>query len=81
MKVKSAVRCKSWNPPTCKSLSLQYGSECRRNEGKENALIAEAEIQVRSLTVIVSREYLDFAYLLPKQDRLIQADTDELVGR
>ena len=32
---------------------VQYGRDCMRNEGHENALIPEAEIQARSLTAVV----------------------------
>jgi FtsP/CotA-like multicopper oxidase with cupredoxin domain len=58
---------------------VQYGRDCLRGEGHENALIPEAEIQARSLTAVVYREYLDSAYLVPKPDKLIQADLNEPV--
>jgi FtsP/CotA-like multicopper oxidase with cupredoxin domain len=58
---------------------VQYGRDCMRNEGHENALIPEAEIQARSLTAVVYREYLDSAYLVPKPDKLIEADINEPV--
>lgn len=32
---------------------IQYGRDCMRNEGHENGLIPEAEIQARSLTAVV----------------------------
>jgi len=66
--VKSAVSCKLRKPSTCKITSPQYGPESRRNEGNENALIAEAEILARSLTVVVSVGYLGLLYLIPKHD-------------
>ena len=56
---------------------IQYGRDCMRNEGHENALIPEAEIQARSLTAVVYREYLDSGYLVPKPDKLILADINE----
>ena len=56
---------------------VQYGRDCMRNEGHENALIPQSEIDARSLTAIVYREYLDSGYLIPKPDKLIQADINE----
>ncbi len=56
---------------------VQYGRDCLRGDGHENALIPEAEIQARSLTAVVYREYLDSAYLVPKPNKLIQADLNE----
>ena len=56
---------------------VQYGRDCMRNEGHENGLIPEAEIQARSLTAVVYREYLDSGYLIPKPDKLILADINE----
>ncbi len=56
---------------------MQYGRDCMRNEGHENGLIPEAEIQARSLTAVVYREYLDSGYLVPKTNKLILADINE----
>ena len=56
---------------------VQYGRDCMRNEGHENALIPQAEIDARALTAIVYREYLDSGYLIPKPDKLILADVNE----
>ena len=50
-----------------------------RGEGHENAFIPEAEIQARSLTAVVYREYLDSGYLIPKPNKLILADINEPV--
>ena len=50
-----------------------------RGEGHENAFIPEAEIQARSLTAVVYREYLDSGYMIPKPDKLILADINEPV--
>jgi len=58
---------------------VQYGRDCLRGEGHENALIAEAEIQARALTAVVYREYLDSAYMVPKPAKIIQADLNEPV--
>lgn len=56
---------------------VQYGRDCMRNHGHENGLIPQAEIDARSLTAVVYREYLDSAYLVPKPDKLIAADINE----
>ena len=56
---------------------IQYGRDCMRNDGHENGLIPEAEIQARSLTAVVYREYLDSGYLIPKTAKLILADINE----
>lgn len=55
----------------------QYGRDCMRGDGHENALIPQAEIDARSLTAVVYREYLDSGYLIPKPDKLIAADVNE----
>lgn len=55
----------------------QYGRDCMRNHGHENGLIPQAEIDARSLTAVVYREYLDSGYLIPKPDKLIAADINE----
>lgn len=56
---------------------VQYGRDCMRNHGHENALIPQAEIDARTLTAVVYREYLDSGYLVPKPDKLIAADINE----
>jgi len=56
---------------------VQYGRDCARNHGHENGLIPQAEIDARSLTAVVYREYLDSGYLIPKPNKLIAADINE----
>jgi plastocyanin len=56
---------------------VQYGRDCMRNHGHENGLIPQAEIDARSLTAVIYREYLDSGYLVPKPDKLIAADINE----
>ena len=58
---------------------VKYGRDCMRGEGHENAFIPEAEIQARSLTAVVYREYLDSGYMIPKPNKLILADINEPV--
>lgn len=56
---------------------IQYGRDCMRGDGHENGLIPQTEIDARSLTAVVYREYLDAGYLIPKSDKLIAADINE----
>lgn len=56
---------------------VQYGRDCMRGDGHENGLIPQAEIDARSLTAVVYREYLDSGYLIPKPEKLIAADINE----
>src|SRR4030095_587978 len=55
----------------------KYGRDCMRNQGHEDGSIPPAEINARRLDAVVYREYLDSAYLIPKPDKLIQADINE----
>lgn len=73
-------RIEAYNPvmPQEKAVSpAQYGRDCMRNEGHENAFIPQSEIDARALDAVVYREYLDSAYLIPKPDKLILADINE----
>lgn len=75
-------RIEGYNPvkPQEKAVPpVQYGRDCMRNEGHENALIPQSEIDARALNAVVYREYLDSAYLIPKPDKLILADINEPV--
>jgi plastocyanin len=56
---------------------VRYGRDCMRGHGHEDGLIPQAEIDARSLTAVVYREYLDSGYLIPKPDKLIAADVNE----
>jgi plastocyanin len=57
--------------------AAEYGRDCMRGHGHENARIPQAEIDARSLTAVTYREYLDSGYLIPKPDKLIAADVNE----
>lgn len=72
-------RIDGYNPVQPQEKSAQYGRDCMRNEGHENALIPQSEIDARALNAVVYREYLDSAYLIPKPDKLILADVNEPV--
>jgi plastocyanin len=56
---------------------VQYGRDCMRGDGHENALIPQAEIEARSLSAVTYREYTDSGYLIPKPASLIAADINE----
>ena len=58
---------------------ISYGRDCMRNDGHEDGLIPQAEIDARRLTAVVYREYLDSAYLIPRTTKIIQADINEPV--
>ena len=54
-----------------------YRRDCMRNTGHEDATIPLSEVNARSLTALVYREYLDPDYLVPKPDKIVQADVNE----
>jgi plastocyanin len=55
----------------------KYGRDCMRNMGHEDSTIPQVEINARTLSAVVYREYLDSAYLVPKPDKLVVADINE----
>jgi FtsP/CotA-like multicopper oxidase with cupredoxin domain len=56
-----------------------YGRDCMYNAGHEDGTIPPSEINARSLTALIYREYLDPGYVLPKMDKLVLADVNEPV--
>jgi plastocyanin len=56
---------------------VHYGRDCMRNHGHEDGFIPQAEIDARALDAVTYREYLDSGYLVPKPDKLIDADINE----
>jgi FtsP/CotA-like multicopper oxidase with cupredoxin domain len=63
------------NPPTMRP--HQYKRDCMRNEGHENGLIPDPEVNERTIDAIVYREFYDEQCLIPKIDRLILTDVNE----
>ncbi|MCB0632997.1 MAG: hypothetical protein KDD15_24835 [Lewinella sp.] len=63
------------NPQDKAAPPRMYKRDCMRNAGHEDGLIPEAEVEARSLTAIVYREYLDAGYLIPKTNKLINSST------
>ncbi len=68
------VRPEDHSPPP-----REYGRDCMRNPGHEDTTIPAAEINARTLTALVYREYLDPGYVVPKPDKLVAADVNEPV--
>ena len=58
---------------------VQYRRDCMRNEGHGDGTIPEPEVKARALTAVVYREYEDPDYLIPKADKLVEADVNEPV--
>src|SRR4030095_12589693 len=56
---------------------IHYARDCMRNMGHEDGTIPSSEVNVRTLTALVYREYLDPTYLIPKPDKLVLADVNE----
>jgi len=56
---------------------VRYGRDCMRNMGHEDGTIPTSEINARTVSVLVYREYLDPAYLVPKPDKIVLADINE----
>ena len=59
--------------------AANYRRDCMRNPGHEDGRIPLSEVEARSLVALIYREYLDAAYLVPKPDKLVQADINEPV--
>ena len=56
---------------------IRYGRDCMRNMGHDDGTIPTAEINARTVSALVYREYLDPAYLVPKPDKIVLADINE----
>jgi FtsP/CotA-like multicopper oxidase with cupredoxin domain len=54
-----------------------YGRDCMYGMGHEDGLIPQSEINSRTLTALIYREYLDPGYTIPKPDKLISTDVNE----
>lgn len=56
---------------------VKYRRDCIRNPGHENGTIPDKEVTARTITALVYREYEDANYLIPRTDKLINADVNE----
>lgn len=56
---------------------VQYRRDCLHNMGHMGGVIPAAEVEARAITGLVYREYLDADYLVPKTNKLINADVNE----
>lgn len=70
----SPVRPEDHSPPP-----RFYGRDCMRSPGHDDGTIPDAEINARTLTALIYREYLDPGYVVPKPDKLVVADLNEPV--
>ncbi len=66
-------------PDPMASPPRQYQRDCMRNPGHEDGNIPISEVNARTLTALVYREYLDPNYLIPKPEKLVLADVNEPV--
>lgn len=64
-------------PSTDVPAGVQYRRDCMRNTGHESGTIPNAEVQARTLDALIYREYEDADYLVPKTNKLVQADLNE----
>lgn len=58
---------------------VPYRRDCGYNPGHESGTIPQSEVTARTLNALVYREYLDPNYLIPKPDKIVQADINEPV--
>lgn len=56
---------------------IQYRRDCMFNPGHEDGLIPADEVAARRLTALIYREYRDPQYLVPKPDKIVDADVNE----
>lgn len=68
----SPVEPQTMTPPT-----VIYRRDGMRNMGHEDGMIPDAEVQARTMTAVVYREYVDPDYLIPKTSKIIAADLNE----
>jgi len=54
-----------------------YSRDCMYGEGHENGVIPLAEVEARTLDAITYREYFDSDFLIPKPDKMVEADVNE----
>ena len=77
LKIESVLDYSPVNPDPMAGAPIHYGRDCMRNMGHEDATISVAEINARTMAALVSREYLDPTYLVPKPDKIVLADVNE----
>jgi FtsP/CotA-like multicopper oxidase with cupredoxin domain len=77
LKIESILEYSAVNPDPMAGAPIRYGRDCMRNMGHEDGTIPVAEINARTMTALVYREYLDPTYLVPKPDKIVSADLNE----
>ncbi len=67
------------DPQTPAPPNVTYRRDGMRQHGHDDGTIPQAEVQARTLSALVYREYLDSAYLIPRTSKLVAADLNEPV--
>jgi plastocyanin len=65
------------NPVDHVPAGVKYKRDCMQHGDHHRGLIPSAEIDARAVEAVIYREYLDPDYLIPKVDKLVEADINE----
>jgi plastocyanin len=65
------------NPIEHVPAGVKYKRDCMQHGDHHNGVIPDAEVGARAVEALVYREYLDPDYLIPKVDKLVDADVNE----
>ena len=65
------------NPVDHVPAGVKYKRDCMQHGAHHGGTIPDAEVDARAVPAIVYREYLDPDYLIPKVDKLAEADINE----
>jgi plastocyanin len=65
------------NPVDHVPAGVKYKRDCMQHGDHHSGVIPGAEVDARAVEAVVYREYLDPDYLIPKVDKLVEADINE----
>lgn len=65
------------NPIDHVPAGVKYKRDCMAHGDHHGGVIPEAEVNARAVEAVIYREYLDSDYLIPKVDKLVEADINE----
>ena len=65
------------NPVDHVPAGVKYKRDCMQHGDHHQGVIPPAEVDARAVEAVVYREYLDPDYLVPKVDKLVEADINE----
>lgn len=65
------------NPLDHVPAGVKYKRDCMQHGDHHQGVIPPAEVDARAVEAVVYREYLDPDYLIPKVDKLVEADINE----